>query len=132
MVYDEGGAPIRRVDGSTEAGFQRVAWDLRYPAAKGGKHEEDTAGFFTRRGGKGPLSVGGTYSVRMFQKVGGGVTELAGPQSFKVTTEQSASMTEADRAAQEEFLRKASRLYRAVYGATRTAEGAEGARKKSE
>jgi len=31
-------------------------------------------------------------------------------------------MTPADRTAQEEFLRKVSRLYRAVYGATRTAE----------
>jgi len=50
------------------------------------------------------------------------VTELAGPQTFKVTTEQSASMNSADRTAQEEFLRKVSRLYRAVYGATRTAD----------
>jgi hypothetical protein len=31
-------------------------------------------------------------------------------------------MTGADRAAQEAFLRKAARLYRAVYGATRTAD----------
>src|SRR6202521_5828072 len=32
VVYDDSGAAIRRVDGSTEAGFQRVPWDLRYPA----------------------------------------------------------------------------------------------------
>jgi hypothetical protein len=60
--------------------------------------------------------------VRMFQKTNGAVTELGGPQTFKVTTEQSASMPPGDRAAQEEFLRKVSRLYRAVYGATRTAD----------
>ncbi|HET7892549.1 MAG TPA: glycosyl hydrolase, partial [Candidatus Sulfotelmatobacter sp.] len=30
LVYDESGAAIRRVNGSAEAGFQRVAWDLRY------------------------------------------------------------------------------------------------------
>jgi hypothetical protein len=125
MVYDESGASIRRVEGSTEAGFQRVAWDLRYPAAKLVKHEEDTAGYFHDASDQGPLVVAGSYSVRMFQKVGGVVTEVAGPQSFKVTTEQSASMTPADRAAQEEFLRKVSRLYRAVYGATRTAEDAQ-------
>ena len=125
MVYDESGAPIRRVEGSTEAGFQRVAWDLRYPAAKVVKQEEDTAGFFHGASDQGPLVVAGTYSVRMFQKVGGVVTELAGPQTFKVTTEQSVSMTEADRAAQEEFLPKVSRLYRAVYGAARTAEDAQ-------
>jgi hypothetical protein len=57
----------------------------------------------------------------MFEKVGGAVTELAGPQSFKVVTEGSASMTAADRTAQEEFLRKTARLYRAVNGALRTA-----------
>ncbi len=34
MVDYESGAPIRRVDGSAEAGFQRVAWDLRYPAGQ--------------------------------------------------------------------------------------------------
>ncbi|HTT20491.1 MAG TPA: hypothetical protein VMG82_16190 [Candidatus Sulfotelmatobacter sp.] len=126
MVYDESGAPIRRVEGSTDAGFQRVVWDLRYPAAKVVKQsEEDTAGFFHNATDQGPLVVAGGYSVRMFQKVGGAVAELGGPQSFKVTTEQSLSMTAGDRAAQEEFLRKVSRLYRAVYGATRTAEDAQ-------
>ena len=125
MVYDESGVPIRRVEGSTEAGFQRVAWDLRYPAARVARPEQDTTGFFQSASDQGPLAVGGTYSVRMFQKVAGVVTELAGPQSFKVTTEQSLSMTPADRAAQEEFLRKVSRLYRAVYGATHTADDAQ-------
>jgi len=125
MIYDESGAAIRRVEGSTEAGFQRVAWDLRYPAAKLLKHEEDTAGYFQDASDQGALAVAGSYSVRMFQKVGGVVTEVAGPRSFKVSTEQSASMTPADRAAQEEFLRKVSRLYRALYGATRTAEDAQ-------
>ena len=125
MVYDESGAAIRRVEGSTEAAFQRVAWDLRYPAAKVVKHEEDTAGYFRDASNQGPLVVAGSYSVRMFQKVGGVVTEVGGPQSFKISTEQSASMTPADRAAQAEFLRKVSRLYRAVYAATRTADDAQ-------
>jgi hypothetical protein len=125
MVYDESGAPIRRVEGATEAGFQRVAWDLRYPAAKVVKQEEDTEGNFRDSTDEGPLVLTGTYSVRMFEKVGGVVSELAAAQSFKVTTEQSASMSPSDRAAQEEFLRKVSRLYRAVYGATHTAEDAQ-------
>ena len=124
MIYDESGAPIRRVEGSADAGFHRAAWDLRYPAAKVLQHREDEEGDgdFRNATDQGPLVVAGTYSVRMFQKVDGVVTELEEPQSFKVTTEQSASMMPADRGAQEEFLRKVSRLYRAVYGATRTAE----------
>jgi len=122
VVYDESGTAIRRVDGSPEAGFQRAAWDLRYAAPKLRGHSEDDEGDFREAGEQGPLVLSGNYSVRMFEKVGGAVTELAGPQSFKVATEGSAAMSAADRTAQEELLRKVARLYRAVSGAVHTAE----------
>jgi photosystem II stability/assembly factor-like uncharacterized protein len=122
LVYDDSGAAIRRVEGKTDAGFQRVAWDLRYPAARVVKHSEEGEEDFPDAADQGPMVVGGKYSVRMFEKSGGLVSEVAGPQSFNVTAEGSASMSTADHGAQEEFLRKVSRLYRAVYGATRTAE----------
>ena len=121
MVYDESGAAIRRVEGSVDAGFQRVAWDLRYPAGqlpkKSGEEE-----FFPDAADQGPLVLAGNYSVRMFEKVGEVASEVAGPVSFKVVTEGSGSMDPADRALQEEFLRKVTRLYRAVSGALHTAE----------
>jgi photosystem II stability/assembly factor-like uncharacterized protein len=122
LVYDDSGAAIRRLEGKTDAGFQRVAWDLRYPAARVVKHSEEGEEDFPDAADQGPMVVGGKYSVRMFEKSGGVVSEVAGPQSFNVTAEGSASMSTADHGAQEEFLRKVSRLYRAVYGATRTAE----------
>jgi hypothetical protein len=126
VVYDESGAAIRRVDASTEAGFQRVAWDLRYSAARvRTAHEEEEGEDFPDITGLGPLVLSGTYSVRMFEKIAGSVTELAGAQSFKVVTEGSASMTASDRAAQEEFLRKTERLYRVVNGALHSAEDVE-------
>jgi hypothetical protein len=100
---------------------------LRYPASRvhGDKHEDEEEGDFPDATSQGPLVLSGNYSVRMFEKIGGTVTELAGPQSFKVATENSASMTAADRAAQEEFLRKTARLYRAVNGALQTAQDVE-------
>ncbi|HLV86381.1 MAG TPA: hypothetical protein VKV39_05340 [Candidatus Sulfotelmatobacter sp.] len=123
MIYDEGGTPIRRVDGSTDAGFQRTAWDLRYPATRVAEHGgEENEGDFQDSADLGPLVLAGTYSVRAFTKIDGAVAPLAGPQSFKVATENSASMSPSDRAAQQEFLRKVGRLYRAVYGATKTSE----------
>jgi photosystem II stability/assembly factor-like uncharacterized protein len=125
VVYDESGAAIRRVDGSTEAGFQRVAWDLRYPASRVNGPAEEDEGDFPDATSQGPLVLSGTYSVRMFEKINASVSELAGPQSFKVVTEGSASMAASDRAAQEEFLRKTGRLYRAVNGALRTAVDVE-------
>ena len=124
MVYDENGAAIRRVDGSTDAGFQRAAWDLRYPAGQVPKKSGEEE-FFPDAADQGPLVLGGNYSVRMFENVGGTVTEVAGPVSFKVATEGSGSMNAADRTAQEEFLRKVTRVYRAVSGALHTAEDVE-------
>jgi hypothetical protein len=61
----------------------------------------------------------------MFEKVDGVVTEVAGPQTFKVASEGLAGMSAADRTAQEEFLRKVTRLYRAVAGTRKTAEDAQ-------
>jgi hypothetical protein len=125
VVYDESGASIRRVDGSAEAGFQRVAWDLRYPAPQLKKHSDDGEEDFPDAADQGPLVLAGTYSVRLFKKVGGAVTEMAGPQSFKVVTEGWSGMNAADRTAQEEFLRKVTGLYRAVSGAQHTSEEVE-------
>ena len=125
VVFDDSGTAIRRVDGSTDSGFQRVAWDLRYPAPQLHEHSDEPEDDFPDAADKGPLVLAGTYSVRMFEKVDGVVTELAGSQTFKVATEQAPSMNAADRAAQEEFLRKTARLYRAVSGALRTAQDVE-------
>ena len=131
VIYDESGAPIRRVDGSVDSGFHRVAWDLRYAAPTVREHsgdgeEED----FPPAAATGLLVLPGTYSVRMFQKLDGAVTELAAAQSFKVQTEGASTMNAGDRAAQEEFLKKVSRLYRAVWGAEHSADEIE-ARLKS-
>ncbi|MFZ0198076.1 MAG: glycosyl hydrolase [Candidatus Sulfotelmatobacter sp.] len=120
MVYDEAGAPIRRVDGSIEAGFQRADWDLRYPVAALPQHEEDEEDF-PPASASGALVLPGAYSVRCFQKVDGAVTELGAAQNFKVMTEGQNSMNAAGLAARDEFHRKVARLFRAVSGATRTA-----------
>jgi photosystem II stability/assembly factor-like uncharacterized protein len=126
LVYDESGAPIRRIEGGADSGFQRVAWDLRYPASRVKEHGgEEADEDFPDSADLGPLVLAGTYSVRMFQRVDGAVTEVPGPQTFKVTTEGLSAMNPADRATQEEFLRKVARLYRAVYGAQQTAENVE-------
>ena len=125
VVYDETGAPIRRVEGSTDGGFQRTAWDLRYAAPQVKKKSDDGEEDFPDAADQGPLVVAGSYSVRMFEKAGGVVTEVAGPQAFKVVTEGAAGMSAADRSAQEQFLRKVTRLYRAVSGALHTSEDLE-------
>lgn len=125
VVYDESGAAIRRINGSTESGFQRAAWDLRYPTPALGEHSDEGDDDFPPATSQGPLVLAGNYSVRMFQKVSGVVTEVAGPQSFKVVADGASALNPADRAAQEEFHRKVARLYRAVSGAVHTADDVE-------
>jgi photosystem II stability/assembly factor-like uncharacterized protein len=116
MVYDESGAPIRRVSGPLNDGFHRVAWDLRYsgPSLPSGEPSEDD---FPSAGTMGPLVMPGKYSVRLFQDVDGKITELAEAQSFTVVADGAAGISPSDRAAREEFQTKVSRLYRAVSGA---------------
>jgi hypothetical protein len=125
VVYDESGAAIRRVEGSTDAGFQRVAWDLRYSAPQVKKQSDEGDDSFPDAADQGPLVLAGSYSVRFFEKASGVVTELAGPQSFKVVTEGAVGMSTANRGAQEQFLRKVTRLYRAVSGTLHTSEDVE-------
>jgi len=124
MVYDEAGAPIRRVEGSIEAGFQRAAWDLRYPVVALREHEDDEEDF-PPASTQGTLVLPGPYSVQAFQKVGGAVTELGAAQNFRVVAEGQPAMNAADREALEGFHRKVARLYRAVSGATHTAHDVE-------
>jgi photosystem II stability/assembly factor-like uncharacterized protein len=121
-IYDDGGVPIRRVNGGTDQGFQRAAWDLRYPASVVPEHSDDGDGYFASAASQGPLVLPGNYSVRMFQKVNGVVSELAGPVSFNVAAEGASAIDPADRAARAEFHHKVARLYRAVSGALRTAD----------
>jgi hypothetical protein len=125
VVYDESGAAIRRVEGSIESGFQRAAWDLRYPIVSLREHSDDEEDF-PPASSKGTLVLPGSYSVRCFQKVDGAVTELGAVQNFKVVSDGQGSMNATDLAAREEFHRKVARLYRAVSGATHTAHDVEG------
>ncbi len=127
MVYDESGAPIRRVNGGLTEGFHRVAWDLRYAAPmlkSSDEHAEEDD--FPDAGTMGPLVLPGRYSVRLFEKTGGNVTELGSAQRFAVTADGAAGVTPQDRALREEFNRKVARLYRAVSGAVNAANDLNG------
>ncbi len=124
MVYDDSGAAIRHIDGSADSGFQRASWDLRYATAALGEEVEDGEDF-PPAAAQGPLVMPGSYSVRIFQRVDGVETELAGPQNFKVVAEGTPGMNSSDRGALEQFQKKVARLYRAVAGAIHTGEETE-------
>src|SRR6202040_3684562 len=79
VIYDGSEGAIRRVNGSTDEGFQRASWDLRYPAPSVRENPGEGEDF-PRAGSLGPLVLSGNYSGHLFQKVNGTVTELGGAQ----------------------------------------------------
>ena len=129
IVYDSEGKPLRRLNAPNALGIQRIAWDLRYPPPTISMQEpqaqpqeggEEEFAFYRQTGG--PLVMPGQYSVRLFTKVGGTVTELAGPQTFNVVADNATQIKPEDRLALAQFQRKAARLYGAVSGTLRAAQ----------
>ena len=121
-VSDEQGHVIRRLTGPTGAGFQRIAWDFRYPpvspvtvlaapASGGGGDEEEAGGF---GGPRGPMVTPGTYKVALSLRQNGRETP-AGEQTFHaVPLEQRAPA--ADRTAIAAFHLRTAELQRAALG----------------
>jgi hypothetical protein len=127
-VTDASGHVVRRVTGPVKAGFNRVAWDLRYPAANPAKlppakPEEVEEDIFTPPP-QGPLAMPGRYTVTLEKKVDGVETKLGEPVTFQAEVLGTASLPAPDRAKALEFERKVARLQRAVLGSVELAKEA--------
>ncbi|MGA7614249.1 MAG: glycosyl hydrolase [Thermoanaerobaculia bacterium] len=119
-VKDEGGNVVRRITGPVSAGFHRVAWDLRYPAANpvepsGAKREEDPFS----QGPEGPMVAPGTYTVTLSKLADGQFTPLGDPQTVNAKPLGLVKLTPEETSASLAFERKVARLQRAVLGAAR-------------
>jgi photosystem II stability/assembly factor-like uncharacterized protein len=112
------GAPVRVMTGPVAKGLQRVAWDLRAPAHQlppnrpRGELEEMFDDPLV-----GPYAVPGRYSVTLSQRVGGVVSQLAGPVSFNVVMDPQGVHTAADQTARWQFMEKLQALRRDIAGA---------------
>jgi photosystem II stability/assembly factor-like uncharacterized protein len=123
-VTDEDGQVVRRVEGPAKSGFQRVAWDLRYPAFEPTRLTPPDDDPFSPKPA-GPLAAPGTYTVTLAKRVGGVTTPLSEPRTFRTTPLGEASLPDPDREALLAFQRKTGRLQRAVMGAIRSAGEAQ-------
>jgi len=75
------GEVVRHVEGPAEAGFHRVAWNLRYPALDPWLPEEERDD-----DAAGVLVAPGTFSVSLHKRVDGVLTALGESQSFDVVS----------------------------------------------
>jgi photosystem II stability/assembly factor-like uncharacterized protein len=124
-VSDGEGNVVRRLSGPVAAGFQRIAWDLRYPAADPTDlTPPDTDNPFADQP-IGPMAVPGTYSVSLAKRADGKVTPLGAPQTFEVIPLGAATLETGDYNALVAFQLKTARLQRAALGAEKAAAEAQ-------
>ena len=112
-MRDAGGSVVRRLTGPGEAGFHRVAWDLRYPLTDAVTSLEPTESWMPRFG---PLSAPGTYTVTLAQRVAGVVTPLGEPQSFEVKQMKQGTLPGSSPETMVAFVRELAETQRQVQG----------------
>ena len=121
-ITDASGRLVRRLTAPTNAGIQRVTWDLRYPPnSVSSPPPADAAPDSAFEGPSGSLVMPGKYKVSFAKRVNGVMTPLSAPQEFTVTVEGLSGMSAEDRTSLVEFQQKVGRLQRAVSGALETA-----------
>ncbi len=116
-IADAAGTPIRTITGPAAKGFQRVAWDLRVPAAVLPRtpRPEDEDNLFASPP-IGPMVLPGKYSATLSKRVAGAVTRLAGPVEFNVLPDPAAVAPQEDRQKRAAFDQKLTALRRSVSG----------------
>jgi hypothetical protein len=122
-VSDPQGQVVRRLTGPSKAGFQRVAWDFRYPDPEPTSLTPRRRSEFESPGG-GPLVAPGNYTVALAKRVGGKLTPLGQPQTFACEAAGDVSIPEPDPAARAAFQAQVADLWRTVQGAVRAQDEA--------
>ncbi len=125
-VTDSEGAVVRRLAGPVTAGFHRVNWDLRYPAADPTSlAAPDTDNPYASQP-IGPLATAGSYQVSMALRADGKLEDLGQSRTFTVQPMFDPSLPRSDSKELATFQKKTSRLQRAVLAAVSVVRETEG------
>jgi hypothetical protein len=125
IVTDEDGNVVKRVPGSTKAGFQRVAWDLRYPASDPTQLQPNPDRAPWEKEPQGPFAPPGTYHVQLAKRINGKLEMVGQPQTFTTETLGIYTLPEPDRKELVAFQQKTGRLLRAVLGSVQSLSEAQ-------
>ncbi|MEL7450170.1 MAG: glycosyl hydrolase [Pseudomonadota bacterium] len=112
-VTDSGGNVVRHVEGPAKKGFNRVAWDLRYPLVDPWKPESQDA-YITPLG---VLAAPGRYSVELFLRVNGVTTSTGQKHAFDVVSIREATLPGSPPDVVVAFARDVAELQRQADGA---------------
>ncbi len=112
VIRDATGSVVRRVPVENRKGFQRVAWDLRYPPlqpATAGKHEGEGYGDERPRG---VMVAPGTYQATLERVLDGKSETLAGPVPVQVEVLRQNSIAQASPEAVAAFWKRTAEFGR--------------------
>jgi photosystem II stability/assembly factor-like uncharacterized protein len=123
-VRDADGNVVRRIEGPTDAGFHRVAWDLRYPATAALTGPPTREPSEEERAPRGFLAAPGTYTVTLARQLDGETKALAGPVSFEVERMGKGALEGAAPADVAAFWRRIAGVQRATSAAAAALEKA--------
>ena len=120
-IRDTQGNVVRRLTGPAGKGMHSIAWNMRYPTTNAISLTTDSnrPPWFPEPAG--PLALPGEYSVSLAKRVGGQLTELAGPQSFTIKPMFTGGLVSNDRQAVFDFQQQVAELNRQVSGANQFA-----------
>ena len=118
-VKDMAGNIIRRVEGKNGKGFNRVAWDLRWPSTNALSDTSDI-----KRSSSGAMVAPGEYTVTLSKVVDGIETDLSGPMKFEVVRMYKGSIEGADPKVTAAFWQEVDRLNKSVSAASKVLRGA--------
>jgi photosystem II stability/assembly factor-like uncharacterized protein len=112
-VSDAGGNLVRKIEAPAKAGFQRVAWDLRYPVVDpwvplSERRENSNAA--------GVLVAPGTYRVSMHERIDGVPVPLGQEQNFEVVSIRKPTLPGSTQQERVAFSQRVDELRRAVSG----------------
>ncbi|HET6278929.1 MAG TPA: glycosyl hydrolase, partial [Candidatus Polarisedimenticolia bacterium] len=112
-VRDADGNTVRHIEGPVQAGFHRVAWDLRYPDIGPWKAVEDPDPWLPPTG---VLAAPGVYSVSFGRRVDGTLQDLGQRQTFEVVSIRGPALPGSGQEDRVAFSRRVDELKRAAAG----------------
>lgn len=118
-IQDTDGNVIRKLKTGASKGVKRIVWDGRYPSVSPIRLSQPSFDNPFANEDEGILAMPGDYTVSLSRSVNGELTELVGPQSFKLNTLGGVTLPAKDRAALLAFQQDAQNLSRLVDGAGR-------------
>ncbi len=116
-VKNSNGEVVRHIEAPAEAGFHRIAWNLRYPALNAwvpiveGEEQHESAGV---------LVVPGTFSVSMQKRVDGVLTDLGQSQTFEVVSIREPTLPGSTQGQRVVFESQVDELARAADGTVKS------------